>query len=260
MIIIGTSGYHFPDWSGAFYPPDLPKEQWLRYYAERFPAVEINMTYYALPKPEQVARWAQEVPEGFRFTVKLPGETTHKRERDGEEVSEFLPLLAPLRDRGMLVGVLGQFPASFHNEQGERDYLELVVERCGDVPLFVELRHISWDRDDTIEWLSRLGAHWVTVDQPALRGLSRPRPAATGGVGYVRFHGRNRKTWYNPKAGDRYDWDYEEEELKSWIPRLKAMEERAETSYLFFNNCHAGQAVRSAKLMKAMLAGELKVV
>ncbi len=257
--MIGTSGYHFPDWTGPFYPPGLGKDRWLSFYSERFPAVEINSTYYRLPKASAVERWSEESPDDFRFIVKLNRATTHERAGDCEETAQLIDLLEPLEHSGKLHGLLGQFPASFHAGPGERKYLESLSRRTGGIPLFIELRHASWDSDGSVELCRELGLGWVAVDQPKIAGLAGTRPAVAGDLGYVRFHGRNAKTWYNPKAGDRYDWDYSESELREWIPRLEALSDRAETTYLFFNNCHAGQAIKSAALMKRMLDQQFEV-
>jgi uncharacterized protein YecE (DUF72 family) len=71
--------------------------------------------------------------------------------------------------------------------------------------------------------------------------------------GYVRFHGRNAQTWWGDHGGDRYDYDYKQEELGEWLKKIATLAEQAKRTYLFFNNCHAGQAARNAKLMKEML-------
>ncbi len=259
MIIIGTSGYHFPDWTGTFYPKDISKDNWLQYYSERFPAVEINRTYYGLPKKETVQRWVDVTPEKFKFFIKVHQETTHQRQQNGEELTELFELLQPLSSSGKLQGLLAQFPASFHSGEKEIEYLQSLVKYVESTTLFVEFRHFSWDNDNSISLCDRLGFGWVAVDQPRIRGLSLSRPAVIGTTGYVRFHGRNSKTWYDPKAGDRYDWEYSEKELNQWIPRLSAMAERAEKTYLFFNNCHAGQAIKSAMRMKQMLRDQFEV-
>lgn len=260
MIVIGTSGYHFPDWEGQFYPSGMAKSEWLGYYARAFPAVEINMTYYGVPKLESVARWVDATPDSFAFFVKVPGDVTHKRENEADAIRELLTSLAPMIEAKKLQGLLAQFPASFRHAEEHLSYLLKVRDLCAPHDLFVEFRHKSWDRDDMIPFCRDQNLSWVTVDQPALPGLSRPRPAATGTAGYVRFHGRNRATWYHPERGDRYDWDYSEKELSQWIPRLRALAQAAETSYLFFNNCHAGQAIRSARLMKRILQTEFEVL
>ena len=256
MIRIGTSGYHFADWAGPFYPVELPKDQWLTYYASQFNILEVNTTYYGVPKRESVARWAAQTPPDFRFIVKLHGDTTHKRSSGGEEIATLLDALEPLSAESKLGGLLAQFPASFRANEAAKQYIKQIHSRVGKIPLFVEFRNLDWDSDDAVAFCRDEGVGWVTVDLPPVRTLMGARPAVTSSTGYVRFHGRNAKTWYNPELGDRYDWDYSEDELRTWLPRLMALVDRAEETYLFFNNCHAGQAIKSAALMRELLRQE----
>ncbi len=259
MIRIGTSGYHFRDWVGNFYPDGLGSEEWLSYYSKKFSLVEINMSYYGLPKLESVQKWNNQTPDDFGFVVKVHGDTTHKRQTGGAEVAELLSAIKPLVESNKLLGLLAQFPASFHRTKENEDYLRTLSELELPSPLHIELRHASWDRDNTISFLRSLNLGYVAVDQPSLRSLSKARPAVTNTIGYVRFHGRNAATWYDPKQGDRYDWNYSDAELESWIQRVHALEKRSETTYLFFNNCHAGQAIKSALRMKKFLEDQFEV-
>ncbi len=259
MIYLGTSGYHFLDWAGPFYPPDLPKEQWLQYYARHFSVLEVNTTYYGLPKLETVAGWADRTPDGFQFIVKVHKETTHERKNEARELANLLSLLEPLRASGKLSGLLAQFPASFHATAQNEYYLYKLTEHSHEIPVFVEFRHAGWDTDRAVELVKELKLGWVAVDLPRIRSLPSARPAVTSDRGYVRLHGRNSKTWYNPEAGDRYAWDYSERELREWVPRIQALESRAELSYLFFNNCHMGWAVKNALLMKDILQRQFEV-
>lgn len=259
MIGIGTSGYYFLDWKGSFYPDNLPKSGWLPYYSEHFSILEINRSYYGIPNEKSVSRWINETPTDFRFFVKLHKDTTHAQCGKSIALLDLLDVLKPLRVKGKLSGLLAQFPASFHNTRENRQYVQELLPAIEGIDLYTEFRHKSWDLDTVVTFCCDIGAHWVIVDQPKIRGLSDTRLAVTGKNSYVRFHGRNAHTWYHPERGDRYDWEYSEAELKPWKMRLKTLEERAETTYLFFNNCHAGQAIKSAYLMKKMLENQFEV-
>ncbi|MDP8207822.1 MAG: DUF72 domain-containing protein [Candidatus Electryonea clarkiae] len=259
MIVIGTSGYYFTDWVGSFYPEKLGKDRWLQHYSEHFNTVEINMTYYGLPKKETVMKWVDQTPDNFTFITKLNKESTHIRKQGGEEINDLLECISPLIDSRKLKGLLAQFPASFHAGDVEKQYLSALIEKSKGIKIFAEFRHKSWDNESTVELCRNLGYGWVAVDQPNLSGLANARPAVAGKFGYVRFHGRNKTTWYNPKAGDRYDWSYSDKELHEWTPRIKSMAQRAETTYLFFNNCHAGQAIKSAMRLKQLLKNQFEV-
>lgn len=260
MIIIGTSGYHFPDWTGIFYPPGLEKKYWLQFYAKHFLSLEINNTYYGIPSEETVARWDRFTPDGFAFVIKLHQDITHHRKNKADEATGFIKRFRELEAKGKVAGYLAQFPASFHKTTANEQYLRLLAERMAGKTLFVEFRHQSWDHGDSIHLCRDLHLSWVMTDQPNLRGLAKVRVAATTNLAYVRFHGRNARTWYHSELGDRYDWEYSDRELKEWIPRLKVIDSRAELSYLFFNNCHAGQAIKSALRMKQLLGNQLEVI
>jgi uncharacterized protein YecE (DUF72 family) len=260
VIRLGTSGYHFLDWVGNFYPGDLPKEKWLEYYAQHFSTLEVNMTYYGLPKLQTVEAWGDRTPDDFQFIVKVHKQTTHERDNEARELEEIISVLRPLRERGKLAGLLAQFPASFHASAQNEHYLTKVAELRDEIALFVEFRHYTWDSDRAVSFLSEQNLGWVAVDLPQIRSMPRPRPAVTTDKAYVRLHGRNSETWYNPQAGDRYAWDYSERELREWVPRIQALETRAELSYLFFNNCHMGWAVKNALLMKDILQRQFEVV
>src|SRR3954470_8021716 len=109
-LYVGTSGYSYKEWKGTFYPEDLPDKQMLRYYGERFGSVEINNTFYRMPKPSMLEAWAVDVPENFRFVLKAPRQITHiKRLKDaGDSVSYLLKVAAALNER--LGPVLFQLP------------------------------------------------------------------------------------------------------------------------------------------------------
>jgi len=255
-IHIGTSGFSFADWQGAFYPKGLPHGQWLAYYASKFTVVEINATYYHIPRPEIFAGMAERTPQTFGFWVKLPGEATHGSAQLEPVMNSFLNSVQPLKDSGKLLGLLAQFPASFKPDQSNLERIVRIHDLVHDIPLAVEFRWDDWLTDETFAFLEDRRLIFVAVDLPTLRGLPSPITRTTGAANYVRFHGRNRQTWYNPQAGDRYDYEYSSSELEEWLPRVQAMDEMAPVSYLFFNNCHAGQAVKNARMMRELLARE----
>ncbi len=107
------------------------------------------------------------------------------------------------------------------------------------------------------DWLRERSLGYCAVDEPALPGLVPPVVHLTTDVGYVRFHGRNEATWWasgrGTGGGDRYDYDYSERELNEWVLRIADLAAKAKQTYLFFNNCHAGQAARNARLMEELL-------
>lgn len=256
-VLVGTSGFSFPDWDGAFYPRGLAPAERLGFYARYFPAVEVNSTYYGIPRPEVMRQMAAKTPAGFEFVVKANQRMTHEPEAADAVYGEFLRCLEPLRESGRFHGVLAQFPWRFRNGPEARRHLLSLRERLGELPLFVEFRHDSWAQEDVFRSLAENGIGYCSVDEPALSGLMPPLARLTGETAYVRFHGRNARTWWGRGEGDRYDYDYRREELAEWLVKIRELAERAAKTYVFFNNCHAGQAARNARLMMDMLQGDL---
>jgi uncharacterized protein YecE (DUF72 family) len=174
-------------------------------------------------------------------------------------VSEFLRCLEPLREAGRFHGVLAQFPWRFRNTPESREHLHVLRDSLAGVPLFVEFRHDSWAEEEVFQSLADQGMGYCSVDEPSLRGLMPPVARLTADTAYVRFHGRNARNWWGrgEEKGDRYDYDYRREELAEWLGKIRELAERAKKTYVFFNNCHAGQAARNARLMIDMLQRDL---
>jgi uncharacterized protein YecE (DUF72 family) len=252
-VVLGTSGYSFADWVGPFYPPGTRPADFLRHYAEHFDAVEVNATYYAVPRPATLERMAEVTPGHFRFVVKLHKAFTHEGSADGGAARAFREAIAPLGAAGKLDGLLAQFPWAFRRAPASVAHLERLRERFPDVPLFAEFRHASWAAPGLGETLTRIGIGYCAVDEPALPGLMPPVALRTAPDSYVRFHGRNAANWWGRGGGDRYDHDYSESELREWLARIAELARQSRQTYVFFNNCHAGQAARSAKLMQDLL-------
>jgi uncharacterized protein YecE (DUF72 family) len=251
--VIGTSGYSFADWVGPFYPPGLPARDYLPFYARHFHAVEVNATYYRVPDPAMFERMVRKTPPGFRFVVKLNQAMTHESSRDPALYREFLAALRPLKEAGKYDGLLAQFPWAFQRSDDNRRHLAAMRELLPGEPLFVEFRHDSWLTPELEPSLREHRIGYCAVDEPRLPGLIPPVTMVTAEDAYVRFHGRNERTWWGREGGDRYDYDYREVELKEWVRKVAELAEQARRTYLFFNNCHAGQAARNAKLMQELL-------
>jgi uncharacterized protein YecE (DUF72 family) len=256
-VLVGTSGFSFDDWSGPFYPRGLRPSGRLPFYCRYFPVVEINSTYYGIPRPEIMKSLVDKTPDGFEMIVKANQQMTHQADAPASVYDEFRLALEPLAEGKRLRGVLAQFPWRFRSSPVNRKHLLDLKGRLRDAPLFVEFRHDSWITDEVFEFLNQHGIGYCSVDEPALEGLVPPLARLTGKTAYVRFHGRNRRTWWGKGEGDRYDYDYHRGELEEWLTRIRELAERAEKTYVFFNNCHAGQAARNARLMMDMLQQEL---
>jgi uncharacterized protein YecE (DUF72 family) len=256
-IRIGTSGYSFADWVGTFYPAGTSRGRMLDEYVRHFDVVEINSSYYRVPQAKMFERMESKTPPGFEFIVKLYKGMTHEIEEDPSLYRAFADAVVPLKEAGKFAGLLAQFPWKFKNEDRAQGHLRFLRKKFPDDPLFIEFRHDSWIEQATFDLLRGLDLGYCSVDEPQLKGLVPPMAVATTDTGYVRFHGRNSKNWWGKGGGDRYDYDYNGEELAQWSEKLFKLEEKVKKVYAFFNNCHAGHAANNAELMIEMLGEEL---
>jgi len=254
VLYLGTCGFSYNDWLGSFYPRGMPRREWLSYYAREFNALELNSTYYALPKPSVLEAMVGKTGEGFLFSVKANQEMTHQRQKDGRVFVAFVRMLQPFIDAGKLGCVLAQFPYSFGCSCHNRDYLALFREWLRDLPLVVEFRNAQWLKPDIFDWLRSSNIGFCCVDEPQLPNLLPPLAEVTGDIGYVRFHGRNAaKWWQHEHAYERYDYEYSVEELKEWLPRISKLNSLAEKTFVFANNHWRGQAIGTIRQLRLIV-------
>ncbi|MBV8444845.1 MAG: DUF72 domain-containing protein [Candidatus Dormibacteraeota bacterium] len=272
-ILVGTTNWvDHKD----FYPEDLEhgrrQRDKLTYYARHFPIVEVDTTFYGIPKPAVVSGWVERTPPGFRFNVKaFRSLTGHERENrvprppTGDEVRDFMSALEPLRESGKLVAVHYQFPPWFTNRPDARSLLLDARERHPDDIIAVEFRHRSWfDHGawpETEELLRELDAVYVAVDAPQIGSATAPPHLAITSqrLCIARFHGRNRKTWYvnGPTSATRFDYLYSPKELDEWVPALTAASEQDVPVHVLMNNNARNYAVVNAYDMAALLGERL---
>lgn len=264
VIRLGTCSWADEGLIAAWYPRGVSSAAArLRYYAERFDNVEVDSTYYALPHPEIAARWVERTPPAFTFNVKASGEMTGHRKGPARETAFalFRSALEPLEVSGKWRGVLLQYPPWFVKSAEAK--AELIAAGALVAPLMplVEFRHRSWleeaERVDTLSFLERHGLAYVSVDAPRTQAANvlPPVAAATQSVAYVRFHGRNAKTW-NIRGGtsaQRFDWDYAESELAEWVEPLRRLASATDEVYGLFNNNNQDQAPRAAAVLRRLL-------
>jgi uncharacterized protein YecE (DUF72 family) len=235
----------------------------LRHYAERFDTVEVDSPFYRLPQPEHTARWAERTPDGFVFHAKASKEMTGHEETESRERAfvEFRASLAPLEASGKLRGVLLQFHPRVKKTPEALDSLRDVADLLDPLVPLIEFRHRSWMTEDerahTLSFLERHRLAYVSVDSPRTRASNvMPRiAAATHDVAYVRFHGRNWKTW-NMKtktSAERFDWLYDRDDLEEWVEPVARLAEEAREVYAMFNNNRDDFAPRSAHVLRGLL-------
>jgi len=241
QVRIGTVGWSYRHWRGSFYPESMPQRQWLAYYAEHFDTVEVNTTFYHLPRASTCESWAQTAPAGFVYALKASRLITHDRRLADAEAG-----LAAFIDRARLLGehmgpILFQLPPTFecdlHRLEG---FLGLLP---GDLTSVFEFRHDTWFRQETFDLLAEHGACFCSHDMPR-----RPSPRrATGPAAYVRFHGLTR----------RYTGSYPEDVLLDWAHWLGERYREGRSIYAYFNNDVGGFAVDDAQRLRGMLAERL---
>jgi uncharacterized protein YecE (DUF72 family) len=167
-IRIGSCAWSFQDWRGVFYPPDLPESRWLEFYANYFPAVEVDTTFHAAPAEDTVRRWVEITPAVFRFTCKLPRQITHTcRLHDcAAELNSFLEAIEPLAPK--LGVILIQLPPSFAPKDGRAALRKFIAELPQEFRFAIEFRHPGWHRPQFIRLLEKYRVCWVWADTTPL--------------------------------------------------------------------------------------------
>jgi len=281
--------------SGRFYPPDVKSpEERLRFYAQQFPVVEVDSTYYGLPSERNAAFWVERTAEEFLFDIKayalfthhpaavaslpkdvresLPAALASKKnvyykdvppELRDELWRRFASALLPLDSAGKLGVVLLQFPPWFMPGRESKDYILEAQERLPQYRVAVEFRNNRWlsdlNRDRTLAFLREYRLPFVCVDEP--QGLTNSVPPvaeATAEIGLVRFHGRNREMWAKKGAttGERFDYLYSETELAEWLPAVERLAGETRELHLLMNNCVSDKAVVNARQLALMVEGK----
>jgi uncharacterized protein YecE (DUF72 family) len=279
--------------SGSFYPDGCASaEGRLRFYAGRFDTVEVDSSYYSIPTLQMTQAWVSRTPPGFLFHLKAfgaltghaidPGALTGdlrglfspvELAQESLQVSDPVQLralaqalvaaLAPLKAARKLGFVLFQFPPWFSCKNANRDYLLYCRELMAGLPIAVEFRHGSWltrrHAEETFAFLREHKITYVTCDEPQYGNLSTApfHPELTTCMAYLRLHGRNAETW-RQRACSSDDYLYGEQEMNSLSLTARRLSWRARTTFVMFNNCHGGNAVRNALQMQVMLLSREK--
>jgi uncharacterized protein YecE (DUF72 family) len=286
-ILVGTASWTDKTLlESGWYPPDVttPEER-LRFYAEQFPLVEVDSTYYTPPNERNSALWAARTPPGFRFNVKAfslltlhPTRPTalykdlrpdtkknvYAKDLDPKVVDEvwerFLSALEPLHAAGRLGALLFQFPQWFTIRRSNKDYLLQCQERAAPYRICVEFRSATWFKDEetteeTLDFLRSYGLPYVCVDMPQGHASSVPPvvAATTADLAVVRFHGHSDK-WNSRNIYERFGYLYAEDELKPWAPRLRELAAQTQETHVLLNNCYRNYAQTNAAQLAALVA------
>ncbi|MQX35821.1 DUF72 domain-containing protein [Roseospira navarrensis] len=236
-ILIGTSGWHYDHWVGPFYPESTRPADRLAQYAGRFPAVEVNNTFYALPSPDTLASWRAQTPDGFVFACKASRYITHmKKLKDpADSLARFLDAARSLGDR--LGPLLFQLPPNWRANPERLDALLAAVP--DDLRCAVEARDESWFSDEIDAVLARHSAAFAVYD---IDGRTSP-VKTTADFAYVRLHG----------PGKAYEGSYDDEALGGWAAQARAWRDEGKDVYVFFDNDQDGHAPRNAARLMEMV-------
>lgn len=235
---VGTSGFAYPAWRGRFYPPELPSAQWLAFYAQHFPALELNVTFYRWPRPSTLRRWREQVAEDFRFVVKVHRSITHtKRLLDcGPELARLTELVAALKPAALLL----QLPPSLAFEAERcKQFLEALPFSLP--PLAWEARHRSFGSPEAVAFFREHGQSLVVADSG---GRFPTFWVVTALPLYLRFHG----------PGALYASGYTEAQLEETARWVLTHAPADGEVYAFFNNDVGGHALDNARSFAQLLA------
>ena len=241
QLRIGCSGWNYDHWrNDVFYPARCPASRWLRFYSEHFDTVEVNSSFYRLPRRQAVARWVEQTPPSFLFAVKVSRYITHVKRL--QEIDVHLPLLleriGPLIEAGRLGPLLWQLPPTFARDDDR--LLKALTAFPADLRHAIEFRHQSWFDPRPLELLAEHDVALVVGDRPGAPGLGRSEP--TAGFAFVRFH--------HGRRGRR--GNYSDAELADWAETLRAWAMRGDV-YAYFNNDWEGFAPRNASTLRQLL-------
>ena len=244
---IGTSGWNYKGWKGKFYPPEVKEKEWLSFFLNHFDTVEINNSFYQLPKPETVSKWVASVPDHFRFCPKMNQYVTHmKKLKDVEQpLANFFNSFDHMSEK--MGPVLVQLPkmTTFIPTKTEIFYTYL-RDKYRDYAFAMEVRHESWASPESFDMMKEFNISWVISQS----GVGWPYAEhVTAKDIYVRFHG--------PTA--LYASFYEDDQLLYYANLFKEWIKQGHRVWAFFNNDIHGYAPVNAKRLNVMMEKELKI-
>jgi uncharacterized protein YecE (DUF72 family) len=233
MILVGTSGYNYPEWKGSFYPEDLSSAKMLPYYAGKFPTVEINYTFYRMPTPKLIAGWRAQVPADFRFTLKAPKRITHdKRLRPadaGEALQGFITAASELGPQ--LAALLFQLPPNFKKDLPLlQEFLSLLPPKT---TAAFEFRNASWLEDDVFQALRARNIALCIADSE-----TRETPIVrTADYAYLRLR----------------DEGYGDADIAKWTETARSLGESANDVFVYFKHEDEGKGAAFGLQMMKLL-------
>ncbi|MEM7734698.1 MAG: DUF72 domain-containing protein [Deinococcota bacterium] len=250
---LGTSGYTNDDWRGLFYPANVASSDYLGYYAQHFPIVELNSSFYALPSERVFAGMVDKTRGQTKVLVKVHQSVTHDRTAEASYYQALLAATAPLHEAKVLASYLLQFPYSFRRDPDSRRYLAGCLQHLKGQPVALAFRHGSWDDPSVLKTCRDHDIMWVSCDYPQLDRLLEPQLYVTTHTAYLRLHGRNEATWWQAQtASERHNYRYSEQELRGWLEPLQHITQTQplDDIYMIFANTTQGHALANMATVK----------
>src|SRR4030081_3454912 len=295
LVRVGTASWTDPTMTaaGVFYPREAnTAEERLRYYASRFPVVEVDATYYALPQEQMSQRWVERTPDHFVFDIKAhalmtgqPTEVSRLPKAIREELrgkpaekkriyrkdlptelldvvyAQFREAIEPLVEAGKLGAVFVQFPKWVFPSKEARELILETRQRL-ELPIAVEFRHGSWfnekNAERTVKFLQDHKIPYVAVDEP--QGFKSSVPPVviptSDELAVFRFHGRNKDNWEKKEIppSERFRYLYDEDELADWTPKIATVAKEAKQTHVLYNNCYSNYGTTNAREAARLLA------
>ena len=244
LIHVGTSGWSYKDWLGNFYPDNCQAKDYLKLYATNFNTVEIDSTFYGVPRKSTVEGWYKTAPDGFKFAPKLPQDITHKSDLIGIEntLSSFISAISLLKEK--LGPILIQFPYSFTPQTGS-NLGRFIDGLPSGFDFVIEIRNRKWLGENFYDMLRNRSIGLALLDHPWMPKIQ----VVTSKILYIRFLGdRN-------KIPDNFSYEREDKigELTEWQRILAALEEKVDDFYGYFNNHYSGHSPSTAKRFLEMI-------
>lgn len=237
-IYLGTSGFMYRHWKKVFYPKDLPQRDWFSFYVKKFNTVELNVSFYRLPKKQTFVNWREKAGSSFVFTVKGSRYITHikKLKEPQEPLKRFFEAADGLRIRGTKDVVLWQLPPRFKvNFERLGDFLKRLPSSWRHA---FEFREESWNDTRIFKLLRQYGAAIVIQDYPQWPIIQE----VTADFAYLRFHGKPRL----------YTSAYSKRELGQWAKKMRGWLKKGLDCYAYFNNDALGYAIENARELRAL--------
>jgi len=220
-----------------------------------FPTVELNFSFYAMPKRENLARMLSDGGPELTFAIKARYTLTHRIESAQweTEANTYLMAIEPILMAKRLEAVLFQFPYSFHYTPDNRRYLDKLLARFKDIPVAVEFRKSDWYTGKVIDGMKNRNIPFVSLDMPDLPKLPPLMDVVTSPIAYIRLHGRNKEAWWGEDGYEKHNYLYSESEMEAWAARIERIAEQAQRILVYFNNSPFGKAAQNAKMLKKVL-------